>query len=302
FDDRVTGNTQKFIPHARIIHIDIDSAEIGKNIEANIPLVGDLKIIINQILECLDSEKKLCWWNEVLSCECNDNKISNINDHTREIEEHTSVEEGKLINEEKMEISPQDVMSTFNKIISPDTIITTDVGQHQLWAAQSIKFRKTRTFISSGGLGTMGYGIPAAVGAQIAFPNRDVVVITGDGSFQMGMAELGTCLDEELPLKIIILNNGALGMVKQLQDHYCQGRYSAVYFKKSPDFQGLAKCYGALGLRVENREELSKKMEEFIHHPGLAILEVRISSEHGVYPMVLGGKGLDEMINGKNGS
>jgi len=197
-------------------------------------------------------------------------------------------------------IIPSQIIAALNDVLPAEAIITTDVGQHQMWAAQGLNLQKPRTFISSGGLGTMGYGIPAGIGAQEAFAKRPVVVITGDGSFQMGIPELGTCLEEELPLKIIIFNNQALGMVKQLQDHYCEGRHVSVHFKKLPKFQDLARAYGALSLRVEKQEELSEKLEKFIQHPGLVILEVLFSSHHNVYPMVLNAQGLDEMIYGRN--
>ncbi|MDD2211477.1 MAG: biosynthetic-type acetolactate synthase large subunit [Clostridia bacterium] len=278
FDDRVTGNVQKFAPQAKIMHIDIDSAEIGKNVWADLPLVGDLKIVLNQILECLPKEKKESWW---LALE--------------------NVEKVEIKSVEKEEgIIPSQIIAALNDVLPAEAIITTDVGQHQMWAAQGLNLQKPRTFISSGGLGTMGYGIPAGIGAQEAFPKRPVVVITGDGSFQMGIPELGTCLEEELPLKIIIFNNQALGMVKQLQDHYCEGRHVSVHFKKLPKFQDLARAYGALSLRVEKQEELSEKLEKFIQHPGLVILEVLFSSHHNVYPMVLNAQGLDEMIYGRN--
>ncbi|HHY06333.1 MAG TPA: biosynthetic-type acetolactate synthase large subunit [Clostridia bacterium] len=278
FDDRVTGDVEKFAPQAQIIHIDIDSAEIGKNVHADIPLVGDLKIVLKQIFEELEQEKKEAWWLNL-----------------QEVEKTTV----KAVEEEE-DLTPGEVIMALNKILSEETIITTDVGQHQMWSAQSLSFKKTRTFISSGGLGTMGYGIPAGVGAQVAFPGRPVVVITGDGSFQMGMPELGTCLAEDLPLKIIIVNNQALGMVKQLQDHYCEGRHVAVHFKKMPEFRYLAKAYGALSLRVEKRKDLLENLERFIHHSGLVILEIMLSAHHNVYPMVLGGKGLQEMNWGES--
>lgn len=281
FDDRVTGCVKKFAPQAKIIHIDIDSAEIDKNVRADVPLVGDLKIILGQIWEELGNDGKSqerleeplkAWWQEF------------------EPEEEISAKAEGL--------TPENVIETLNQSLPKDAIVTTDVGQHQMWAAQLLNVKEPRTFISSGGLGTMGYGIPSGIGALVACPQRTVVVITGDGSFQMGMSELGTCLEEDLPLKIIILNNQSLGMVKQLQDHYCDGRHVAVHFKKAPDFQYLGRAYGALTLRVEKEEELSAKLEKFLQHPGLALLEVVISPSLNVYPMVLGGNGLEEMTWG----
>lgn len=281
FDDRVTGNTQKFAPQAKIIHIDIDTAEIGKNVRVDVPLVGDLKIILKQIIECLEGEKReTSWW------------------PVKGMEQEATGE--KNASDKATGIYPGQVIVALNQILSPDTIVTTDVGQHQIWAAQGLKLQETRTFISSGGLGTMGYGIPAAVGAQVACPQRTVVVITGDGSFQMGMPELGTCLAEDLPLKIIIFNNKTLGMVKQLQDHYCGGRHVSVSFPKQPEFQYIARAYGALSLSVRKQEELPGKLQEFLRHPGLAIMEIELSAEYNVYPMVLAGQGLDEMVSQVN--
>ncbi|MGI6606880.1 MAG: biosynthetic-type acetolactate synthase large subunit [Peptococcia bacterium] len=283
FDDRVTGNTQRFAPLAKIIHIDIDSAEIGKNMRVDVPLVGDLKIILKQIIELLDEEQRTGLWLAA--------------DAFIESKTGPDAAADALGTSASPDIYPGEVIAALNQFLTPETIVTTDVGQHQIWAAHALKLQRTRSFISSGGLGTMGYGIPAAVGAQVAYPGRPVVVITGDGSFQMGMNELGTCLAEDLPLKIVIFNNKTLGMVKQLQDHYCEGRYASVYFRKLPEFQYIARAYGALGLVVQKKEELAEKMAEFMRHPGLAILEVELSSEYNVYPMVLAGKGLDEMVS-----
>ena len=285
FDDRVTGCVKKFAPQATIIHIDIDSAEIGKNIRVDTPLVGDLKIILKQILEDINEdtrdifeEKKEAWWLELKNA-------------------HVLPAQTETLNAARG-LTPEKVFLALNKFLPEDAIITTDVGQHQMWAAQILNVQKPRTFISSGGLGTMGYGIPAGIGAQMAFPQRPVIVITGDGSFQMGMSELGTCLDEELPLKIIIINNRSLGMVKQLQDLYCEGRHVSVHFKRVPDFRYLAQAYGALSLRVEKQEELAENLEKFLSYSGLVILEIMLSTSHNVYPVVLGGKGLDEMTWG----
>lgn len=283
FDDRVTGCTENFAPQAKIVHIDIDAAEIGKNVRVDIPLVGDLKIVLNQLSGRLGERKNTQWLQEVdaIMKKCGDVNLSEITPG------HS---------EEQYSIPVAMVMAELNKNLSDQSIITTDVGQHQIWAAQRLQFRKPRTFLSSGGLGTMGYGIPAAVGAQAACPDHTVVVITGDGSFQMGMPELGTAMEQGLPLKILLLNNQTLGMVKQLQDHYCEGRYSSVHFQKNPDFQHLAKAYGALNLKVDSSRELPEKMKEFLNHSGMALLEITVLKTQNVYPMVLSGKGLHEMV------
>lgn len=280
FTDRVTSSVAKFAPHAKIIHIDIDTAEIGKNVRVDIPLVGDLKIVLNQLNARAQRRKNPEWAAEIAALK------QNYGLGTPPLTGRTCEDS----------ISPADVMACLNEALPAAAVITTDVGQHQIWAAQMYRADSPRTFISSGGLGTMGYGIPAALGAQMACPGKTVVVITGDGSFQMGMPELGTALEQDLPLKILIINNQTLGMVKQLQDHYCEGRHASVYFKKNPDFSMIAKAYGALSLTATTREELAEKVELFVQHPGMAVLDVSTSSRENVYPMVLAGCGLDEMV------
>ncbi|MCR4441542.1 MAG: biosynthetic-type acetolactate synthase large subunit [Peptococcaceae bacterium] len=280
FTDRVTGNVAKFAPEAKIVHIDIDTAEIGKNVRVDVPLVGDLKIVLNQLNSRLQKKKNPEWAA----------KIAQIRENCRMMREMNPEKDGAEC------ISPRDVMTLLNEKLPPSSIVTTDVGQHQIWAAQMYRAGKPRTFISSGGLGTMGYGIPAAVGAQLACPDCPVVVITGDGSFQMGLPELGTAYEQDLPLKIIVFNNQALGMVKQLQDHYCGGRHVAVHFSKLPDFHHLALAYRALSLKATNKDELADKMTRFLEHEGLAIMEIAVSCRDNVYPMVLAGCGLDELV------
>lgn len=287
FDDRVTGSVEKFAPDAKIIHIDIDAAEIGKNVRVDIPLVGDLKIVLGQINARLTRKAHSLWWQEIAA-----------------IKERSACCSRPDLQGEAC-VSAGEVLDELNKLLTDKTIITTDVGQHQIWAAQRISLRNPRSFISSGGLGTMGYGIPAAMGAQIACPQHTVVIITGDGSFQMGMPELGTAMEQSLPLKIVLLNNQTLGMVKQLQDHYCQSRYSGVFFAKNPSFEYLAKAFGALYQRVEKREELGGKLAEIFKHPGMAVIEIIVSCKENTLPVVLAGSGLNEMVGleeaGKNG-
>ncbi len=274
FDDRVTGNTDKFAPGARIVHIDIDAAEIGKNVRVDVPLVGDLKVVLNQLNTRIQKKKNIQWWQEI--------------DALKEKYLHEIIPAAA-------ELSAVEVLTGLNGVLPTNAIVTTDVGQHQIWAAQLLEMKTPRSFISSGGLGTMGYGIPAALGAQIARSEHPVIVITGDGSFQMGLPELGTALEQELPLKVLLLNNQTLGMVKQLQDNYCESRYTAVHFKKNPDFQSIARAYGALGLKVTKREELLEKVKQFVQYPGFVILEVIVSNKDNVYPVVLTGGGLHEM-------
>lgn len=279
FTDRVTGNVNKFAPNATIIHIDIDTAEIGKNIRADIPLVGNVKVVLNQLNNRLHKKENPDWLGEIAELQ---KKCSQLKEMNYECEGLGC-------------ISPRDVMTLLNKYLPSNSIVTTDVGQHQIWAAQMFDARRPRSFINSGGLGTMGYGIPAAVGAQIACPECTVVAVTGDGSFQMGMGELGTALENDLPLKILLLNNQTLGMVKQLQDHYCEGRHAGVHFKKNPDFHHIARAYNALSLKAHKIEELEQKMEGFINHKGMSVFEVITSSKENVYPMVLTGCGLHQL-------
>ncbi|MDX9871340.1 MAG: biosynthetic-type acetolactate synthase large subunit [Clostridia bacterium] len=278
FTDRVTGNVQKFAPKATVIHVDIDTAEIGKNVRADIPLVGDVRVVLTQLTSRLKKKENPAWLAEIAEIK---QKCAGL----KELEVCTDPDT----------ISPREVMNVLNQYLPADGIVTTDVGQHQIWAAQMYDARRPRSFISSGGLGTMGYGIPAAVGAQVASPGATVVAVTGDGSFQMGMGELGTALENGLPLKILLLNNQTLGMVKQLQDHYCKGRHFAVHFQKNPDFHHLALAYDALSLKVDKQDELAEKMKEFLQHPGMAVLEVIVSNQNNV-PMVLSGCGIEQLV------
>jgi len=252
-------------------------------VRADIPLVGDLKIVLGQLNARLTKKENTLWWQEIAAMKERSARCIN------------------CTTQPELFISAGEVLDELNRFLPEKHIITTDVGQHQIWAAQKVCLKNPRSFISSGGLGTMGYGIPAAVGAQVACPQHTVVTITGDGSFQMGMPELGTALEQNLPLKIVLLNNQTLGMVKQLQDHYCGSRYSGVFFAKNPNFEYLAKAYGALYHRVEQRAELSDRMAEIIKHPGLAIIEVLVSSKENTFPVVLAGQGLNEMVGLEEG-
>jgi acetolactate synthase-1/2/3 large subunit len=272
FDDRVTGTVAHFARSAKIIHIDIDTAEIGKNVTPHIPLVGDLKIVLNQILGRLQSSRHTDWMTQVQGFRRSPEPVINENG-----------------------LSPAHVLKALDALLTDDVIVTTDVGQHQMWAAKRLTYRKPRSFLTSGGLGVMGYGIPAAVGAQIACPDKTVVAVTGDGSFQMNMQELATAREQNLPIKVLLFNNSCLGMVKQLQDHFCRGSYAAVNFTGNPDFQLIGKAYGMETFRAVSREGLEETLAAFMSAPGMALLEAVTDWEENVYPMVLPGAGLETM-------
>ena len=270
FDDRVISTPGSFAPNAEIIHVDVDPAEIGKNVEINIPIVGDLRAVMAELNEQLEKQ------DDMVVCESLYPQIplpmsAGINvPWTMQLVE-------SLVDKEK-------------------TIVTTDVGQHQVWTANSYRFTTPRKFISSGGLGTMGYGIPAAVGAQVACPDNLVIAVTGDGSFQMCMHELGTILEQDLPIKIMVFNNHVLGMVRQLQYHYSGQRYSGVHFSKTVDFMMLAKAYGAAGYQITNKEEAPEILKEAFNNGRFSIIEIAVDPDDLCLPIVLGGHALDDMV------
>lgn len=272
FDDRVTVTVEKFAPNAQVIHIDIDPAEIGKNVRAQVPIVGDIKNVLSEMYLKAEELRHDEWLDQIRKWQ-----VENTFYH------------------EQDRLTPTFVLKCLNELKNEDTIVTTDVGQHQMWAAQILRFAKPRTFISSGGLGTMGYGFPAAIGAQIGAPDKIVVAVTGDGSFQMALGEMGTAMQEDLPIKILLFNNNALGLVKQLQHFYSGQRYSSVHIKGNPDFVALAKSYGAEGLRISNKEEVVPALREALTNGKLTIIECIVGDNELVYPMVLNGKGLHEM-------
>lgn len=270
FDDRVISVPGKFAPNAEIIHVDVDPAEIGKNVDIDIPIVGDLKAVMEELLQQLEKQ------NDITVCEHVYPKIA------------LPMSDGLNV--------PWTMQLVETLVDKEKTIVTTDVGQHQVWTANSYGFNTPRKFISSGGLGTMGYGIPAAVGAQIACPDNLVVAVTGDGSFQMCMHELGTILEQELPIKILVFNNTVLGMVRQLQYHYSGQRYSGVHFSKTVDFMALAKAYGAAGYQITSKEEAPGVLKEAFGNGRFSIVEIAIDPDDLCLPIVLGGHSIDDMV------
>jgi acetolactate synthase-1/2/3 large subunit len=287
FDDRVTGAIDRFAPKARIIHIDIDPAEIGKNVRVDIPIVGDARNVLRELLQRVSRKKREDW-------------INQISNWKREYPlwqgDLEQLECCKSRIEDEGRVPPQAIIKTLYNLTQGQAIITTDVGQHQMWAAQYFCFARTRQLITSGGLGTMGFGLPAAIGAQIGCPGELVICIAGDGSIQMNIQELATVVQEGLPVKVFILNNGFLGMVRQWQELFYEKRYSHTALTHGPDFVRLAESYGVKGLRVTKIDEMVPVLKAALAHPGPVVVDCWVCMEENVYPMVPAGKGLDEML------
>ncbi len=281
FDDRVTGDITKFAAHARIVHIDIDPTSISKNVQVDIPIVGDAKDILKKLL--------------ALAGEGNATDFS-----ARRKEWMAQIAEWKhshgLAYEKNDAIKPQFVIEELYRLTEGRAIITTEVGQNQMWAAQYYRFDWPRRLLTSGGLGTMGYGFPAAIGAQVAFPHETVIDIAGDGSIQMNIQELATAVQYRLPVKIAILNNGYLGMVRQWQELFYNKNYSATHLSASPDFVKLAEAYGAVGLRATRPDEVTPTIQAALAAPNTVVIDFQVDPEAGVYPIVPAGASLDNMI------
>lgn len=282
FDDRVTGDLEKFCPYARIIQIDVDPASIAKNVPVDIPIVGDVKSVLSDLnntlesqLHKIDKEAIALWWNQIhdwqkMDCLRFDRKSE--------------------------EIKPQYVIETLYKLTNGDAYVTSDVGQHQMWAAQFYKFNKPRRWINSGGLGTMGFGLPAAMGVKVAHPDDTVVCISGEASLVMCIQELSTCLQYGLPVKIILLNNRYMGMVRQWQEFFYDKRYSHSYMDALPDFVKLAESFGHVGLRVEKSSDVKEALEEGLAMTDrLVLMDFITDQTENVYPMIAAGKGQHEM-------
>jgi acetolactate synthase-1/2/3 large subunit len=281
FDDRVTGKIEAFAPQAKIIHIDIDPTSISKNVRVDLPIVGDCKRILSKILSLLEKE-------EIDSFKAGLDKW------------HHQIDKFKAIHsmnyEQKGMIKPQYVIEAIYELTKGEAIISTEVGQNQMWTAQYFPFVKPRTLLTSGGLGTMGYGFPAAMGAQAAFPNKLVIDISGDGSFQMNSQELATVVQYHLPVKVVILNNGYLGMIRQWQEFFYGKRYASSSLEGfSPDFVKLAEAYGAVGLRANKPEEVLPVLKKAFSIPEPVIIDFEVDPEENVYPMVPAGEALSQM-------
>ncbi|HEV7460263.1 MAG TPA: biosynthetic-type acetolactate synthase large subunit [Solirubrobacteraceae bacterium] len=281
FDDRITGKLSEFAPRAKFVHIDVDPAEISKNVPAHIPIVGDAKNIVPRLTAeyralGADPARLEDWWDRIQAWQ---------KQYPLGYEDSSDAE-----------IKPQYMVQALYEATGGDAIVTSDVGQHQMWAAQYYDFARPRRWINSGGLGTMGFGLPAAMGAQVGCPDETVVCIAGDGSVQMNMQEMATCVESDIPIKVFIMNNGYLGMVRQWQELFWDGRYSQVKMGQSPDYVKLADAYGATGLRFEDKHTLVEDMRQALNTDGPVLVDVRVTKEENTYPMIPAGQAARDMV------
>jgi acetolactate synthase I/II/III large subunit len=281
FDDRITGKLSEFAPRAKFIHIDVDPAEISKNVPAHIPIVGDAKKVLPKLtreyraLET-DATRLDGWWQRIKTWQ----------------EKHPL----RYDDSEDAEIKPQRMVQAIHEATGGNAILTSDVGQHQMWAAQWFTFKEPRKWINSGGLGTMGFGLPSAMGAQVACPDETVVCLAGDGSLIMNCQELATCVTEQIPVKVFIMNNGYLGMVRQWQELFWDRRYSSVKMGTSPDWVKLADAFGAVGMRVTDKNEMVDAMKTALATEGPVVLDVHVTKEENCYPMIPAGQAARDMV------
>ncbi|MFB0505180.1 MAG: biosynthetic-type acetolactate synthase large subunit [Thermodesulfobacteriota bacterium] len=284
FDDRVTGKVESFAPSARIIHVDIDPSSISKNVTVNVPIVGDAKNILTRMVKLLKEHGDV--WQAARK------------PWLKEVRQYAA-EHPLCYEPSKDVIKPQYVIEQIRRLTGGQAIIATEVGQHQMWTAQFYQFTQPRTILSSGGLGTMGYGLPAAIGAQVAFPGRIVFDIAGEGGFQMNVQELATAVQYRLPIKVAILNNHSLGMVRQWQELFFDKRYSETSLDVQPDFVRLAEAYGAVGLRADHPRDVVPCLEKALSIQGPVVMDFIVDPEENVFPMVPPGHGIDQMILAK---
>lgn len=281
FSDRITGNLKTYLENVKVIHADIDPAEIGKNVPVDIPIVGDSKNIIKELavaIKKLGIKEKTNW--------------------TKTIKHYKKTCDECVPTPQTKRIHPKFVMQTMNKILKPDDIVVTGVGQHQMFAGHFLKMRKPRTFISSGGAGTMGFGFPASIGAKVAKPDINVFLIDGDGSFQMTLQELGTVREGNIKVTVIIMNNSYLGMVRQWLELFSDKRYSEVYLGRTPNFVKLAESYGLKGIRVEKQSDLEPAIRDSINSDVTTIIDVQVEEESNILPMLTPGGHLKDAFGG----
>ena len=279
FDDRVTGKLDAFAPHARIVHIDVSPVSIGKSVPADIPVVGDARQVLAELVELVEPSDRKEWLVQIAEWK---------ERHPLAYDRASDL------------VKPQYVVEQIHEVTDGRAIIATDVGQNQMWAAQYYTYREPRSFLSSGGLGTMGYGLPAAIGAQFACPDRTVFLVAGDGSLQMNIQELATAVVNKLPIKIALLDNGYLGMVRQWQELFFNRRYSSTYLRDgNPDFVKVAEAYGAVGICVERRDGVRPALEAAMKVKDRpALIDFRVDPEENVFPMVPAGQAIDRMLSG----
>jgi acetolactate synthase I/II/III large subunit len=281
FDDRITGKLSEFAPRAKFIHIDIDPAEISKNVPAHIPIVGDAKKVLPKLtaeyraLET-DGSRLDAWWDRIRGWQ----------------EKHPLAYEDS----EDSEIKPQRMIEALYEATGGEAIITSDVGQHQMWCAQYFHFKRPRQWINSGGLGTMGFGLPSAIGAKVARPDEPVVCLAGDGSLIMTCQELATAVNQDVAVKVFIMNNGHYGMVRQWQELFWDRRYSAVELGPSPDWVKLADAFGAVGMRVTDKADVLEAMKTALDTEGVVVLDVQVAKEENCYPMIPAGQAARDMV------
>jgi acetolactate synthase-1/2/3 large subunit len=285
FDDRVTGRLAAFAPHAKVIHVDVDPAEISKNRHADLPIVGDVKLVLPRLTEEArelaetmkpkNAAARQSWWKQIREWKA----------------EHPLVAERS-----DREIKPQHLMAEIDRLSGGQAIVASDVGQHQMWAAQLVRFNEPRLWINSGGLGSMGFGLPSAVGAQFARPDKLVFAVVGDGGFQMSIPELATIANHWLPIKIIVMNNGYLGMVRQWQELFYNNRLSEVELTSFPDVEKLAAAYGFKGRTVDDVNEMPQALADAVNEPGPFLLNVKVTRFENVFPMVPAGGAINEMV------
>jgi acetolactate synthase-1/2/3 large subunit len=282
FDDRITGNLKYFSPNSKKIHIDIDPSSINKNVKVDMAIIGDCYFILNMMLKELKIRKSKLdknsmdkWWNTINKWKKKDCL--------------------SFIDSEKT-IKPQRALQELNNALKgKDAYITTEVGQHQMWAAQYLDFNKPNRWMTSGGLGTMGYGFPAAIGVQVAHPEKPVVCVAGEASFLMNMQELSSLKQLNIPVKIFILNNEYMGMVRQWQEFFHEGRYSESYSSSLPDFIALANSFGIKGMRVQDPKDLKSSIREMLNHDGPVVMDVRVDKLENVFPMISAGAAHNDM-------